>query len=183
MDTTQYGIGQPVRRVEDRRFLTGRGRYVDDLAFDRLAHAVAVMSPHAHARIVHIDVSQALAVAGVLCVLTGRDALAEGLGDFPPLNMPEDQGGPKGFRAPRPMPLSPKRSTWCGCGWKTTASRPIRSSRVAASACTTQRPQATPSTPARRTLTGCAPCWRARCSAFRKPACGWSRPTWAEASV
>lgn len=103
IDTTRYGIGQPVRRVEDRRFLTGRGRYVDDLAFDRLAHGVAVMSPHAHARIVHIDVSQALAAAGVLCVLTGRDALTEQLGDFPPLNMPEDQGGPKGFRAPRPV--------------------------------------------------------------------------------
>lgn len=92
-----------MRRVEDRRFLTGRGRFVDDLAFARLAYGVAVMSPHAHARIVHIDVSQALGATGVLCVLTGRDALAERLGDLPPLNMPEDQGGPKGFRAPRPV--------------------------------------------------------------------------------
>ena len=46
----QYGIGQPVRRVEDRRFLTGRGSYIDDLARPRQAYAYMLRSPHAHAR-------------------------------------------------------------------------------------------------------------------------------------
>ena len=51
----QFGIGQPVRRVEDRRFITGRGSYVDDLVRPRQAYAVMLRSPHAHARIREID--------------------------------------------------------------------------------------------------------------------------------
>ena len=49
------GIGAAPRRREDVRFLTGRGRYLDDLAFDSVAHAVVLRSPHAHARIERID--------------------------------------------------------------------------------------------------------------------------------
>ena len=67
------GIGQPVRRKEDFRLLTGRGCFVDDLAPPGLAHAVFVRSPHAHARIVAIDKAAALAAPGVLAVLTGAD--------------------------------------------------------------------------------------------------------------
>ena len=48
---TKFGIGQPVRRVEDQRFITGRGNYVDDIALPRQCYGVVVMSPHAHARI------------------------------------------------------------------------------------------------------------------------------------
>lgn len=44
-----FGIGQPVRRVEDRRFLTGRARYVDDIELPRRAHGALMLSPHAHA--------------------------------------------------------------------------------------------------------------------------------------
>ena len=47
----RFGIGQPVTRKEDRRFLTGQGRYVADIDLARQAHAVFVLSPHAHARI------------------------------------------------------------------------------------------------------------------------------------
>ena len=46
-----YGIGQPVRRKEDFRLLTGKGCFGDDIALPELAHAVVVRSPHAHARI------------------------------------------------------------------------------------------------------------------------------------
>ncbi len=99
----RFGIGQPVRRVEDRRFLTGRGRYVDDVTLPRQAHGVVVMSPHAHANIRRIDVAKARAAAGVLCVLTGADISAAGLGGVPPLFMPEDVGGPKGYRTYRPI--------------------------------------------------------------------------------
>src|ERR1700751_5352651 len=47
----KFGIGQAVRRVEDQRFLTGQGRYVDDITLPGICHGVNVLSPHAHARI------------------------------------------------------------------------------------------------------------------------------------
>ncbi len=97
------GIGQSAPRLEDRRFLTGRGQYIDDMELPRMAHGVTLMSPYAHARIVSIDTSKALQVPGVLCVLTGADVLAENMGGLPPLFMPEDMGGPKGYRTSRPL--------------------------------------------------------------------------------
>ena len=103
-----FGIGQPVRRVEDRRFLTGRGRYVDDIDLPHLAHGVVVRSPHPHARIRRVDVARARAAAGVICALTGADAIADKLGGIPPNFMPEDVGGPKGYRTFRPVLVSDK---------------------------------------------------------------------------
>jgi carbon-monoxide dehydrogenase large subunit len=98
----KFGIGQPVRRVEDRRFITGRGSYVDDIVMPGQCHGVVLMSPRAHARITSIDTSKARAAPGVLCVLTGQDTTADGIGRlFAP--MPEDMGGPKGYRALRPL--------------------------------------------------------------------------------
>jgi carbon-monoxide dehydrogenase large subunit len=98
-----FGIGQPVRRVEDRRFLTGRGRYVDDIDLPRQAYGALVLSPHAHARLRRVDVSRALTAPGVLCALTGLDAARDQLGGLPPNAMPEDMGGPKGYRTFRPV--------------------------------------------------------------------------------
>ncbi|HEX6318150.1 MAG TPA: xanthine dehydrogenase family protein molybdopterin-binding subunit [Burkholderiales bacterium] len=100
---SRFGIGQPVRRVEDQRFLTGRSRYVDDMQLPHMLHGALVMSPHAHARIRGIDTKAALESPGVLCVLTGEDARSENLGGIPPLFMPEDMGGPKGYRTFRPL--------------------------------------------------------------------------------
>lgn len=97
------GIGQPAKRLEDRRFLTGRGQYVDDITLPRMAHAALVMSPYAHARIVSVDTSRALQSPGVLAVLTGGELADAGLGGMPPLFMPEDMGGPKGYRTYRPL--------------------------------------------------------------------------------
>ncbi len=77
------GIGQPVRRKEDLRLLTGRGRYGDDIVLPDMAHAVFVRSPHAHARIVSIDKRAALASPSVLAVLTGTDYRADGPGPIP----------------------------------------------------------------------------------------------------
>ncbi|HTV35903.1 MAG TPA: molybdopterin cofactor-binding domain-containing protein, partial [Xanthobacteraceae bacterium] len=96
----KFGIGQPVPRVEDPRFITGRGRYVDDFDLPRQCHGVLVMSPHAHARIKGIDATKAKAAPGVLAVLTGADVIADKLGGLAP-PMPEDMGGPKGFRTVR----------------------------------------------------------------------------------
>jgi aerobic carbon-monoxide dehydrogenase large subunit len=96
----KFGIGQPVPRLEDPRFITGRGRYVDDIELAHLCHGVVVMSPHAHARIKHVNKAKAEAAPGVLAVLAGGDAKADKLGALVPL-MPEDMGGPKGFRTLR----------------------------------------------------------------------------------
>src|SRR5262249_40693679 len=70
------GIGARVLRKEDRRFITGQGNYTDDIPVKNAAYAEFVRSPHAHARIVRIDTSAALAAPGVIGVLTGA-ALAE----------------------------------------------------------------------------------------------------------
>src|ERR1700733_2196029 len=80
---TGNGIGQPVRRKEDARLLTGKGRYGDDLTLPGSAHAVFVRSPHAHARIVSIGKAAALAAPGALAVLTGADYLADALRPIP----------------------------------------------------------------------------------------------------
>jgi len=98
----KFGIGQPVRRVEDQRFITGRGRYVDDVTLPHQAYGVIVMSPHGHAKIRKIDTGAARAAEGVLCVLTAQDIADEKLGVLVP-PMPEDFGGPKGYRASRPL--------------------------------------------------------------------------------
>jgi aerobic carbon-monoxide dehydrogenase large subunit len=99
-----FGIGQSAHRVEDRRFLTGTGRYVGDIDLPGQCHGALVLSTEAHAFFMHVDISAALASPGVRCVLTGADAIADGLGGFPPLFMPEDIGlGPKGYRSLRPV--------------------------------------------------------------------------------
>ncbi len=66
-------IGRPVRRREDLRFLTGRGRYVADIALDRAAHVAVVRSQYAHAHILRVDASVARALSGVLGVFTLSD--------------------------------------------------------------------------------------------------------------
>jgi carbon-monoxide dehydrogenase large subunit len=100
---TKFGIGQAVRRVEDQRFVTGRGRYVDDMNLAGQCHGVPVLSPHAHARIKRVDTSKAAAAPGVLLVLTGADAKADHLGAMTAHLMPEDFGAPKGFRTFQPI--------------------------------------------------------------------------------
>lgn len=82
-ETTNTGIGQPVRRREDMRFITGKGRYTDDISRPGQTYAAFLRSPHARARIVSIDASLAMAKPGVLAVLTGADMAADGLGDLP----------------------------------------------------------------------------------------------------
>ncbi|MDA0240431.1 MAG: molybdopterin-dependent oxidoreductase, partial [Proteobacteria bacterium] len=72
------GIGQPVRRKEDLRLLTGAGRYTDDISLENQAHAHFLRASHAHARITHIDVSAARALPGVLAVYTAEDFKADG---------------------------------------------------------------------------------------------------------
>ena len=67
-------VGASVKRGDDPRLLTGRGRYVDDLSLPRMVHIAFVRSPHAHARIARLDVEAARRAPGVAGVLTGEDA-------------------------------------------------------------------------------------------------------------
>jgi xanthine dehydrogenase molybdopterin-binding subunit B len=94
----KFGIGQAVRRVEDQRFLTGQGRYVDDITLPGMCHGVNVLSPHAHAHITEVGASKARAAPGVLLVLTGADIAHDHLGAFTAGMMPEDLGAPKDHR-------------------------------------------------------------------------------------
>ncbi len=78
-----FGIGASVRRSEDYRFVTGRGNYTDDINRPGQLYAYIVRSPHAHARINHIDSAAARASAGVVAVYTGADMSADGVGGLP----------------------------------------------------------------------------------------------------
>src|SRR5262249_27473760 len=77
------GIGQPVRRKEDARLVTGSGCFSDDVDLPRQARAFVIRSVHAHARIKGIDTARAKALRGVLAVLTGADLKADGLKPIP----------------------------------------------------------------------------------------------------
>jgi carbon-monoxide dehydrogenase large subunit len=77
------GIGASLKRKEDQRFLTGRGRYTDDINVHGQTYAVFVRSPHAHARINGVDTSAAQSAPGVVAVLTGEDLAADGIGGVP----------------------------------------------------------------------------------------------------
>src|SRR5216683_1584669 len=76
------GIGASVRRKEDQRFITGKGRYTDDINRPGQAHAYFVRSPHAHAKIKRIDAGAAAGMPGVLAVLTGAELAADKIGNL-----------------------------------------------------------------------------------------------------
>jgi carbon-monoxide dehydrogenase large subunit len=108
----QFGIGQSVRRKEDPKFLTGRGRYVSDIVLPLQSYAVFIYSPHAHADIKSIDTAGAEASPGVIAVLTGADYTGDGMGPTGGV-MPEDMGGPLGHRTMH-MPLAVDRVRFVG---------------------------------------------------------------------
>ena len=99
----KFGVGQPVRRVEDQRFITGSGRYTDDIDLPRQVHGCVVRSPEAHARIRSIDVAAAKAAPGVLAVITGAEIEARG-GNALPCGIPmENRDGSQGINPLRPV--------------------------------------------------------------------------------
>ena len=89
---TRFGIGQPLRRKEDRRLLTGAGRFVADLAPPGLAHAWFVRSDVAHGELRSVDCAAARAAPGVLAVWTAAD-LAGALGRLPVVARPRQSDG------------------------------------------------------------------------------------------
>src|SRR5579864_5936017 len=76
------GIGASVVRKEDRRFITGKGRYVDDIKLQGMTYAHFIRSPHAHAKVKSIDSSAAMKMPGVVGVLTGKQIVDDKVGNL-----------------------------------------------------------------------------------------------------
>ena len=68
-------LGQPIKRTEDPRFITGKGRYLDDIKLQSMTHMAILRSPYAHANIRSVDTTGAKSMPGVIAVFTGEDIL------------------------------------------------------------------------------------------------------------
>ncbi len=99
---TQFGVAQPVRRVEDPRLLKGSGAYTDDITPAGTLYGVVLRSPHAAATILSIDTAAAKATPGVKGVYTSADLTADGLAGLPCAVVLDNRDGSKQFTPPRP---------------------------------------------------------------------------------
>ena len=79
----EFAIGKPVKRREDKRYLTGTGRFIDDVMPDGVAHAYVLRSPHAHASVRSVATETAAAMPGVVAIVTAADLDAAGIKDIP----------------------------------------------------------------------------------------------------
>src|SRR3989441_1631081 len=117
--SAREGFGKPVPRKEDARLLVGGGCYSDDVNLPGQAYACFVRSPHAHARIGRIETAAALATPGVIAVLTGEDAAADGVKPIKHSPMPANayeemiRGSDVVFVAPHP-PMPADRVRFVG---------------------------------------------------------------------
>src|SRR5437868_14112946 len=98
----RFGAGQPVKRLEDQRLLTGKGQFVDDKPDDGALWLHVLRSPHAHAKIRSIDTKAAAEMPGVEAVYTGADLIRDDIGTLPTLAV---------FKRPdgSPMTVPPRR--------------------------------------------------------------------------
>ena len=113
MAETRTGIGAAVKRREDIRFITGAGRYTDDIDQRGQAYAVFLRSQHARATIGGIDTAAALQVPGVVAVYTGADLAADGIGDLPCGWLVKSKDGSDMIQPPHP-PLAVERVNYVG---------------------------------------------------------------------
>jgi len=102
----RFGAGQPVKRLEDQRLLTGKGQFIDDKPEDGALWLHVLRSPHAHAKIVSIDVKAAREMPGVAAIYVGADLIADDIGTLPTLLV---------FMRPdgKPMTVPPRRLLAC----------------------------------------------------------------------
>src|SRR5215831_11623424 len=109
----KFGVGQPVRRFEDVRLLTGKRRYQDDANLPGQLYAVFLRSPHAHAVIKSIDTTVAAAAPGVKAVYTGADYAADRLA-MPKAAMPRKKADGSPMFAPQRPALVVDRARYVG---------------------------------------------------------------------
>lgn len=100
-------VGSAVKRLEDPRLIQGQAQYVDDLAFPGTLHAVLLRSPYAHARLAHLDVSDALKQPGVLAILTAKDIAGK-------IRQKPLMISPPGLRYPPRLPLAQDEARFVG---------------------------------------------------------------------
>jgi carbon-monoxide dehydrogenase large subunit len=98
----RFGAGQPIKRLEDQRLLTGKGQFIDDKPEDGALWLYVLRSPHAHAKIVSIDTKAAADMPGVEAVYTGADLVADDIGTLPTLAVFQRPDG-------KPMTVPPRR--------------------------------------------------------------------------
>src|SRR5258705_922323 len=105
-------LGSPVKRTEDPRFITGKGRYLDDIKLQGMVHMAILRSPYAHAKITSIDTSAAKARPGVIAVIVGADI------PYNPLPMAWPAGGASGIQnnVNTPRALATADVKWTGEG-------------------------------------------------------------------
>src|SRR6266404_9041152 len=98
----RFGAGQPVKRLEDQRLLTGKGQFIDDRAEDGALWLHVLRSPHAHAKMVSVDTKAAADMPDVKAVYTGADLIADDIGTIPTLSVFQRPDG-------SPMTVPPRR--------------------------------------------------------------------------
>src|SRR3981189_857360 len=98
----RFGAGQPVKRLEDQRLLTGKGQFIDDKPEDGALWLHVLRSPYAHAKIASIDIKAASEMPGVEAVYTGADLVADDIGTIPTLSVFVRPDG-------KPMTVPPRR--------------------------------------------------------------------------
>jgi carbon-monoxide dehydrogenase large subunit len=98
----RFGAGQPVKRLEDQRLLTGQGHFIDDKPEDGALWLTVLRSPHAHARLKSIDTRSAAEMPGVEAIYTGADLVADNVGTLPTLPIFKRLDG-------SPMTVAPRR--------------------------------------------------------------------------
>ena len=112
LDAPTTPLGQPIKRTEDPRFITGKGRYLDDIKLQSMTHMAILRSPYAHANIRSIDTSPAKSMPGVIAVFTGADI------PYNPLPMAWPAGGSAGIQnnVSTPRVLATDSVKWTGEG-------------------------------------------------------------------
>lgn len=108
-----FGTGQAIRRSEDQRFLTGAGRYTDDITLKGQAYLYLLRSPYAHGTITELDVSEAKSADGVIAVLTADDLSKAGVNDIAGGGLPKSSITPE-MSAVNQRPLARNRVRYVG---------------------------------------------------------------------
>ncbi len=156
LDTTRFGSGQAVNRMEDAALVAGTGLFTDDAAGNNPAHLAFLRSPYPHARIVSIDASAAKAMPGVLLVVTGAELFAAGVKPLPGCPLPKRPNGEAGANPGR-RPLAYPVARFVGETVAAVAATSIAAARAAVEAIQVEWEELTPVTTLAAALADGAP--------------------------